>query len=76
MGMALTIVLIAVGAILAFAVDWDISGVNLDLVGLILMAVGFIGLASYVSIFKRRRVQAPSPAAPVIEETHRHEWRA
>ncbi|MEE1939442.1 DUF6458 family protein [Streptomyces sp. TRM 70361] len=74
MGMALTIVLIAVGAILTFAVSLDISGVNLDVVGLILMAVGFIGLASYVSIFKRRRVQPPSPAAPVVEENHRHQW--
>ncbi|MEU6113964.1 DUF6458 family protein [Streptomyces sp. NPDC047117] len=72
MGIGWCIGLLAVGGILTFAVDWQMAGVNLDLVGLILMAVGIIGIAAYVSIFKRRRMQPPPPAAPVIEETHRH----
>ncbi|MET8679831.1 hypothetical protein ABZW18_20190 [Streptomyces sp. NPDC004647] len=67
MGIGGCIGLIAVGAILTFATDWDMAGVNVDLVGLIMMAVGFIGLAAYVSILKRRRVQPPSPGAPVVE---------
>src|SRR5439155_1096678 len=71
MGIGGCIALIAVGAILTFAVDWHLSGVNLDLVGLIMMAVGMIGIASYISIFKRRRMQPPPPAAPVIED-HRY----
>jgi len=50
------IILIAVGAIITFATDWHANGVNVDLVGLIMMAVGMIGLAAYVSIFKRRRI--------------------
>jgi hypothetical protein len=37
----------------------------------ILMAVGALGIAAYVSIFKRRRMQPPAPAAPVVEE-HRY----
>lgn len=72
MGMGWCIGLLAIGGILTFAVDWHLAGVNLHLAGLILMAAGIIGIAAYVSIFKRRRTQAPHPAAPVIEETHRH----
>ncbi|MFI2760703.1 hypothetical protein ACH5A3_17765 [Streptomyces echinatus] len=43
------------------------SGVSLPLAGVIMMAVDFIGLVSYVSILKRRRVEPPSPGAPVTE---------
>ncbi|MCQ4079309.1 DUF6458 family protein [Streptomyces sp. RB6PN25] len=71
MGIGGCIGLIALGAILTFAVDWHVKGVNLGLVGLILMGVGIIGLSAYVSIFRRRRVQPPPPAAPVIED-HRY----
>ena len=35
------IFLIAVGAILRFATDFDITGVDMDVVGLILMIAGF-----------------------------------
>ncbi|MFJ4847701.1 MULTISPECIES: hypothetical protein [unclassified Streptomyces] len=69
MGIGGCIGLIAVGAILTFATDWHMAGVNLDLVGLIMMAVGVIGVAAYVSIFRRRRVVEPMP---VIEERDRH----
>jgi len=44
MGITGSIVLIAIGAILAFAVDVAVSGVNLQAVGWILMIVGLIGL--------------------------------
>ena len=44
MGIGVSIFLIAVGAILAFAVETTTDGVNLDTVGVILMAVGGIGL--------------------------------
>ncbi len=71
MGMGWCIGLVAIGAILTFAVDWQMQGVNVHLVGLILMAVGIIGICAYVSIFKRRRMQPPPPAAPVVEEDHR-----
>jgi sulfite exporter TauE/SafE len=39
-----SIVLIAVGAILKFAVNVDTNGFNLNTVGVILMVVGVIGL--------------------------------
>lgn len=44
MGIGVSIFLIAVGAILKFAVDVSTNGVNLDAVGVILMIVGAIGL--------------------------------
>lgn len=44
MGIGISIFLLAVGAILAFAVDVDAEGVNLDTIGVILMVVGGIGL--------------------------------
>ena len=44
MGIGVSIFLIAVGAILAFAVETTTDGINLDTVGVILMVVGGIGL--------------------------------
>ncbi len=44
MGIGVSVFLIAVGAILAFAIDVTTEGVNLDTVGVILMIVGGIGL--------------------------------
>jgi hypothetical protein len=43
MGISMSIFLIAVGAILAWAVDVSVSGVNIQLVGLILLIVGILG---------------------------------
>jgi len=44
MGIGVSIFLIAVGAILAFAINETFSGVDINVVGYILMAVGIIGL--------------------------------
>jgi hypothetical protein len=55
--------LIAVGAILYFAVDATISGLEITTIGLILMIVGVIGLL--ISLFflsSRRRTVAERPA--------------
>lgn len=71
MGIGGCIILIAVGAILAFATDWHMSGVNLDIVGIILMAVGIIGIATFSGIARRRRVVMP-PSPVVEEERHHH----
>jgi hypothetical protein len=51
-----SLLLIAVGAILYFAVDADISGLEISTVGLILMIVGIIGLLiSLVFLGRARR---------------------
>jgi uncharacterized membrane protein len=44
MGIGTSIFLIAVGAILKFAVTTSVSGISLQTVGVILMVVGVIGL--------------------------------
>lgn len=44
MSIGVSILLLAVGAILAFAVDVTTEGINLNTVGVILMAVGAVGL--------------------------------
>jgi Domain of unknown function (DUF6458) len=44
MGISLSILLVAAGAILTWAVSVDVSGVDLTAVGVILMVVGIIGL--------------------------------
>jgi hypothetical protein len=49
MGIGTSLFLIAVGAILYFAVNADISGLEISTIGLILMVVGVIGLL--ISLF-------------------------
>ncbi len=44
MGIGVSLFLVAVGAILAWAVEVDASGVDLDTIGVILMVVGAVGL--------------------------------
>lgn len=45
MGIGVSIFLIALGAILAFAVNVSSGGIDLNTIGVILMVVGVIGLA-------------------------------
>ena len=55
MGIGAGVFLIAVGAILTFALDVSVSGINLDVVGIILMLAGLIGIAVDLAIFAPRR---------------------
>ncbi|MFE9169189.1 DUF6458 family protein [Streptomyces kebangsaanensis] len=71
MGLGGCIILIAVGAILTFATDWHMQGVNLHMVGVILMIVGLIGVTTFSSIYRRRRVMVP-PTTTVVEEDRHH----
>ncbi|MEW2293336.1 DUF6458 family protein [Streptomyces sp. NPDC006743] len=72
MGLGGCIILIAVGAILTFATDWHMQGVNLHMVGVILMIVGLIGVTTFSSIARRRRVMVPPSTTVVEEERHHH----
>lgn len=47
--------LIAVGAILTWAVTGHVSGINLHVVGVILILVGLVGLAIEMSLWANRR---------------------
>lgn len=51
MGIGVSVFLIAVGAILTFALDVSSEGFNLDTVGVILMIAGAIGLLASLTIF-------------------------
>ncbi|MET4640747.1 DUF6458 family protein [Streptomyces sp. NPDC058232] len=70
MGLGGFIILIAVGAILTFATDWQMDSVNVDLVGWIMMIVGIIGVFVYASIARRRRMVVP-PSTTVVSEDER-----
>ncbi|HMJ97379.1 MAG TPA: DUF6458 family protein [Thermoleophilaceae bacterium] len=50
MGIGTSILLIAVGAILRYAVTVTVSGIELQTVGLILMIVGIIGLVISLAV--------------------------
>ncbi|MFL6137918.1 MAG: DUF6458 family protein [Frankiaceae bacterium] len=58
MGIGVSIFLIAVGAILTFAVHVSTSGFSLHTIGWILMAVGAIGLLTSLVIWGPRRRSA------------------
>lgn len=56
MGFGTSLLLIAVGAILKFAVHASVSGLSLGTIGLILMIVGIIGLIlSFLWLASTRR---------------------
>ncbi|TKJ20208.1 DUF6458 family protein [Blastococcus sp. CCUG 61487] len=77
MRLGTAIVLLALGAILAFAVDVAVSGVDLQVVGWILMAVGALGIVLEVAVWgpRQRRVTRtdaygdPAAGAPVRRST-------
>lgn len=63
-----SIFLIALGAILTFAVDVSVSGLDLATVGVILMVAGVIGVI--VSLIWIDRATAPRTDRTVVEERH------
>lgn len=62
------IFLLVVGAILAFAVDFSVSGIDLALIGYILMAAGAVGLILGLVLMTRRR-QAVSTTRSAVDPT-------
>jgi hypothetical protein len=55
--------LIAVGAILKFAVNVHVAGINVQVVGVILMIVGVVGLA--IGLYLLTRADGPRPGRPI-----------
>jgi len=72
MGIGASIFLIAVGAILAFAVNASVQGLDLAVVGYILMIVGVLGLAMTLFIFGPRS-RGRTSAGAVVEERRVYE---
>ena len=67
MGIGTSIFLIAAGAILYFAVDADVSGLDISTVGLILMACGALGLVLSLFMFNSAR-RATVAERPVVRD--------
>lgn len=63
MTIAGSIILIMLGAILTWAVEFDLAGVDINVVGLILMLGGLAGLA-----FGIYRIRIARRATPVVQE--------
>jgi len=68
MGVGASIILIAVGGILAWAVSADIDGVNLNMVGIILLVVGAIGLLLSLIFWSSRGASGPWRRQTVVRE--------
>ncbi len=63
MGIGTSIFLIAVGAILRYAVTVTVQGVELDTVGLILIVVGIVGLVISLAVTFLGGGGSPPPRA-------------
>lgn len=61
MGIGPSIVLIAIGAILKFAVTASVSGLKLETIGVILMVVGGLGLLISLMLVSRREAVVERP---------------
>jgi ABC-type antimicrobial peptide transport system permease subunit len=78
MGIGVSIFLIALGAILTFATDVSVSGLDLDVVGIVLMVAGALGLIMTLVIWGPRRraaavdrvdrVERAAPPRDVVQE--------
>jgi uncharacterized YccA/Bax inhibitor family protein len=69
-----SVALIVIGAILRFAISYSPSAVNLQLVGVILMIAGAVGLiVSLVWMFgRRRRTVTTTPRTTEVYEERRY----
>lgn len=66
-----SIFLIALGAILTFAVDAEVSGLDISTVGIILMVAGVLGVL--ISLLWLDRATTPNSETRVVEETRTRE---
>jgi hypothetical protein len=67
MSIGASLFLIAAGAILRYAITWNPEDVDIDVVGLILMIVGIVGLLLsllWMFIYADRRRDRPAAPAP------------
>ena len=70
MGIGTSIFLIALGAILAFAVNADVSGLEISTIGIILMICGILGLLIsllYASMWRDRARGGVTSRERVVE---------
>ncbi|SDK18801.1 DUF6458 family protein [Nonomuraea jiangxiensis] len=63
------IILIMLGAILTWAVEFDLAGLDINVVGVVLMLGGLVGLLFGIY----RIAMARRAVGPIDEPVHRHE---
>lgn len=68
MGIGVGLFLIAIGAILTFALNVNLAGFNLDIVGWILMLTGLVGLILTFTIWKPRQRRVVTERRTVGDE--------
>lgn len=69
MGIGGSVALLALGAILTFALDVRVGWLDLDVVGWILMVAGAVGLILTMTVWNRRTRPVGSVAGePVVDE--------
>ncbi len=66
MGIGGSIFLLALGAILAFAVNAEFSGIDINVVGYVLMLAGLIGLVVTIWFWNSRRRTVVQESRPVM----------
>ena len=71
MGIGTSIFLIALGAILKFAVTATVAGISIQTAGVILMVVGVIGLLISLLMQAAWRARRTAASAPVVEREYR-----
>jgi hypothetical protein len=66
MGIGGSVFLLALGAILAFAVNAEFSGIDINVVGYVLMLAGLIGLIVTIWFWNSRRRTVVQESRPVM----------
>lgn len=68
MGIGFSIFLLALGAILAFALNFNVAGVDINIIGWILMGAGVIGLILTMVVMapRRRRTVTETQSASTL----------
>lgn len=75
MGIGVSVFMLAAGAVLAFAVNTTVPNANLDMIGLILMIAGGIGLLVSLAFASSRRDDVFVEEHRVVDHDHRHPAR-
>jgi hypothetical protein len=60
MGTGACVTLLAIGAVLTFATEFHLAGVDVNAIGVILMVAGAFGLVVTLQVFRPRRPREPA----------------
>ncbi len=74
MGIGGSVFLIALGLILALAVNFSVAGLDIQVIGWILVAAGVIGLVMVMAVWGPRR-RRPVESGGVVEERRVYDER-